>query len=215
MMKASRIVLIALGTVGASALVSAYWISFGGSRATEARVSDLLVPISSDPGIGHVEAPGSEPALRVPLEPVAGDAVKTLEKAALELEAAKVFEQDDRTVADKYAGASLPQLLAALALLSERRDAERERIGKQLIDAGRLVLVTDREDGAPSTRGPNPDGSPITSVDRFEVVDGVAVHKSVTITGQEFPEYRALELEAWWLQCRVHTLKQSSDVSGR
>lgn len=214
-MRTSSVVLLVLCTAGASALLAVHWASSSGPRATEVGES---VPVSSagsarDPG-PTASAP-REPARRVAVESGFGEAVGTLQEAALELESARVFEQDDRTVADKYAGASLPQLMAALSLLSERRDAERARIGQQLIDAGRLELVTGGGEGGPATRSANPDGSPVTSVDRYELVDGVAVTKSAVITAEEFPDYRALELEVWWLQCRVHALKKSPEPSAR
>ena len=60
-----------------------------------------------------------------------GVGVSALSDAAEKLAASKVYEQDDRTLDQKYAGATLSQLVAAESLLKERRDSDRDRIFKE------------------------------------------------------------------------------------
>lgn len=149
-------------------------------------------------------------------EVIGGEAVRALDQATALLVTAKVYEHDDRTLDQKYAGASLGQLLAAQFLLTEQRDHERDRIGAELIAKDRLIRITRQTGGdEPSPQPSSADGSPLSTVQVFEVVDGHAVEKAVTISGDEFPDYRALELEVWWIQCKVHDLKKSQQSAER
>lgn len=140
----------------------------------------------------------------------ASSGVAALSDAAERLAAVKVYEQDTRTFEQKYAGATIGQLVAAKCLLEERRDLDRERIGRELIADNRLVEVpTNAAGDSPAIPG-NKDGSPVSCIQTFEVVDGVQVVKAAVISGDEFPDYRAIELEVWWLECRVHALKKTA-----
>lgn len=142
--------------------------------------------------------------LEVPRDTERGSAVAVLETVARELETRRVFEQDDRTLEQKYAGATRGQLLAAASLLEERRNSERGRIAKEIIAGNRLSVTTLQRDGSGSPPlASGPDGRPVSMVQIFDSVDGVPVVKTAIISGEEYPDYRALELEVWWLHSKL------------
>ncbi|MBK8178528.1 MAG: hypothetical protein IPK67_06480 [Planctomycetes bacterium] len=165
---------------------------------------------------GGIESPRSDDIPRVvvqmpePPGEFAGAGVSALANAAEKLATAKVYEQDSRTLDQKYDGATLGQLMAAKCLLEERRDSDRDRIGKELIAAGRLSEVIPNSAGQAAIIAGAKDGSPVSTIQTFDFVDGVSVVKAAVISGEEFPDYRALELEVWWLDCKIHTLKKKS-----
>lgn len=186
-----------------------------GRRSVDAAASAQLGPVqraaNGTPG-PRAQEPGSEPGPHVNtrMEVSGGEAVRALGQATAALESAKVYERDDRTLEQKYAGASLGQLLAAESLLAESRDRERGRIGAELIANNKLTIVTRAVGGdSPTPQSSNADGSPVTSIQVFETVNGNVVEKAAVVSGEEYPDYRALELEVWWLQCKVHELKKS------
>lgn len=162
--------------------------------------------LASPPRSGLSRAVVQDPE-PLPDQPAEGAAASSA--AAEKPGSAKSAESHNQALEQKYAGATLDQLLAAESVLEERRNVDRDRILKELVDANRLVELPRAPDGLASVPG-NKDGSPVSSIMTWEQVDGVTVAKAAVISGEEFPEYRALELEVWWLQCKVHALKKEA-----
>ncbi|MEO6711480.1 MAG: hypothetical protein ABI054_04030 [Planctomycetota bacterium] len=169
------------------------------------RPTAAAAPISpADPDAARVVAALAEPTN-------SDTAVSVLNGEAEKLASAANGQKQDVSLEQKYAGATYAQLHGAKAILAERRDFERDRISKELIAANRLTEVAPSpSDGLVHVMSGNLDGSPVSTVWTFEPVDGVSVSKAATISGEEFPEYRALELEVWWLECKVHKLKKEN-----
>ncbi|MFO1009462.1 MAG: hypothetical protein U1F29_05310 [Planctomycetota bacterium] len=156
-------------------------------------------------------------ALERPIDPVRNPAVAALEAAARVLESERVFEQDDRTLESKYAGATRGQLLAAASLLEEKRDCERQRIAKEMLANDRLITTNlQRDESTVPTLKSGADGSPVSTVVQvFDVENGAPVMRSATISAAEYPDYRALELEVWWLHSKLLDEKESNREEGK
>jgi hypothetical protein len=134
-------------------------------------------------------------------------ATQLLQRTAADLENARVYEQDDRTLEQKYAGASNAELLAAWVLLKDRRQRECERIGQLLIKADRLtVSIPGQTPEGPTTATV---GGPLSFIHTIEGSSEGAIVKGAHINGDEFPDYRALELEVFWLEQRTATIRKS------
>jgi hypothetical protein len=130
-----------------------------------------------------------------------------LETSPSKFESAPVHAAGAQTLDEKYAGASFEQLLGAESVLKDRVDTERGRIGKELIANNRLTLVTPQtEDGAGDSRSANADGSPTSCVFK---VDEHGVGWKATITREEYPDFKAMESEWWWVACKVHSIKNA------
>src|SRR5690349_14836651 len=191
-----RSVLLAIGAVLTVVLIAAL-----GMRATKAEDEVESLDLS---GAGSVAEPdvASSPAsersrtvMQLP-EPAPSAEVPAPGNSPAPT---RVWDQIAPTYEKKYAGSTLEQLIAAKSVLEDRRDVDRDRILKELIAANRLVEVPVDADGKRSLKG-NKDGSPTSFTQTFDLVDGVTVSKAAVIKGEEYPEYRALELEVWWLE---------------
>ncbi len=206
------VAILAAGGVGAALLISALDLTTTTAKAAnESRdvptfgtgaKSELLSPATAGPSRAAVQEP--EP---INVQPPVSEPSPT--DMADKPTPAKPAENGDQSLEQKYAGATLGQLLEAESVLGERRDVDRDRILKELVDANRLVELPRAADGTASLPG-NKDGSPFSFIMRSEHVNGVNVTKAAVITGEEFPDFRALELEVWWLRNKVHAVKKQA-----
>lgn len=203
---ASGVVVFALATILDLKLTSAQGVNGGPSAAGP---SDPRSDVDALPA--HADGPA-----RVAVQPpdTVGDfdgaGASALTAAADEPTSAKVDERDSRTLDEKYAGATLGQLMAAKCLLEERQTVERDVIARELMAAGKLTEVPQNPDGGHVVMKGSSDGSPVSTVSAWKLVDGVNVVSAAVINGEEYPDYRALELEVWWLEGKIRKLKKSS-----
>jgi len=106
---------------------------------------------------------------------------------------------------EKYAGASMGQLLGAEWTLTEKYKREGERIAKELVAQNRLTVVAPGESSGPRTTASHPT---MSFVSVFGDANGTPTAKSARIGGDAYPEYDALELELGWLHQRVYKLRR-------
>ncbi len=102
---------------------------------------------------------------------------------------------------EKYRGAKMADLVVARYDLELRRDTERDRIFKELLDRDELEVVKPGE-----TVGTRPGGSPVVSATfkQERLADRTTIWKQKVIEPEKYPEFHALEMETWWVECEVH-----------
>jgi len=164
------------------------------------------------PGVEHREGASADaPAAKLETQELdAHDATREVVTAGdadpAQSKSAPRDRADDLVLLDqKYAGASLDELIVAESRLTDKRKSELERICKLLLANDRLTPTAPQSSNDAADSKTPSDGRPASFVSQF----GPDGSKSVRITREEFPEYTALEVEVWWLHNKVRKLKQA------
>lgn len=186
------------GTVN---MISPTSVEAGGSRSS--RDETVLTPPM------RVEVPtGLDPA-----RPTEGSiAPDTAETAILSLRNALASKvpapfSDDRFAA-KYEGLGLAELRAALILVEDEFQRERDRIGQEMIDFGRyetqIVAEGQKASGLQATVD-----DPIVSFGfHMEPGEGFTTVQLARIPQGEYPDFDSLEYEVGWLKTQIAIREQ-------
>jgi hypothetical protein len=99
----------------------------------------------------------------------------------------------------KYAGLSDVEKIIADFALQKKLEAERKRIGEELLRSGEFE-VHDLGSGEPSVTMATSPGEPMRSFGwAYENTPTGLLMKIAAIKPDRFPEFHALQMECWWL----------------
>jgi hypothetical protein len=194
-----KLVLVTLCAVGLAVSVA---LSLAHLRAKPGPDAALALPTS------EAKPPLGDQGLVVTLEDVSPPRGEVAESTDVSkrVDESKDHKNDQRALEEKYAGASLGQLMEAEWVFAEKYNRERDRIAKELVANNRLTTVAAGESTGPKTTASHPTMSFVTVLGSD--VNGTPVTQGARIGGDEYPEFEALELEVGWLRNRVFKLKR-------
>jgi hypothetical protein len=147
------------------------------------------------PSSSLVTPPGSPSPLTVP------EAFGELDKALFQT--VPVFDGTDACFRKKYDGLNAAQLKVAFSAVEGRRNSERKRIVDERMRAGQFeehFLPQGEKFPIASSK----DGTPVSFGFVSDALDGYQLLKTTSISAEEYPEFRVLELEGWWLHNQLH-----------
>ena len=112
---------------------------------------------------------------------------------------------------EKYKDCSMEQMRCAMLMLDRRETLERSKIVEQRLRDG--VFTTQVVPDGGRLPGPigSSDGLPVAVGWQAEPSDGFVTYKVTQIPPEEYPDYRDLQVEAWWLATHLRRLGMPLD----
>ncbi|MDZ4773329.1 MAG: hypothetical protein SGI72_09370 [Planctomycetota bacterium] len=187
-------------------------VSHGAGTSLAAKTQDSSTSLSAMNAVldetgrpTRVSAVSRQPRMAedLPSSPVA-KACNDLEAAVLE---PRAYEGEDMDFSAKYASLPPEMLMPAYQMLAKQIGEQGNQILKYRLSNGldeqKFYSPGDKQE---ELKGP-PDGKPVTWGFSTEYSAGGALVKTVEFSREEYPEFRALQLEYAWVHNRLHELK--------
>jgi hypothetical protein len=118
-----------------------------------------------------------------------------------------VWDGSEELLAQKYSGLNAGELRAAYDVVKGECDRERQTIVDEKFKLGLYDVVSSGSDNPAPEIKTRPGGGPLSFGFRQEVQGTTVISKVTTISPEEYPAYRALELEWAWLDRQVNSMK--------
>lgn len=190
----------------APARVATLQAEFRHGSDRESSDSIVLVPeVMSQPEREAVKCTSGldhEPTKPIPRAPTVHEAFVALADA---IRSEPIYDGQDDSFAAKYRDATSDQLQAALVIVRRQQEQERASIVKERMTRGLYTeSVVAAGEETPSART-SPGSGPVSFGFETEQGNGYTKTKTTIINGDEYPEYRSVELELWWLMRQLRS----------
>lgn len=117
-----------------------------------------------------------------------------------------IWDGSETLLAQKYEGLNVGELRAAYDVVKVECDRERQSIVDQKFKLGLYDVVSSGSNDAAPEIKTKPNGGPVSFGFRQEAQGSTVITKMTTISPDEYPAYRALELEWAWLDRQISSM---------